>query len=215
MTEIQIVRNSLRETFGSYPQLIDQLDLFPDDFICNVISYSGELRWLSTLIVLIFARAYKAKNIIETGTLRRTDSPDGQSTKVFAEYVKLYGGKFYSVDISTEAISISKSEVGPTLLPYVNYVCEDSVGWLSRFNEQIDVLYLDSYDFDDKNPDPSQQHELAEIGAAFGKLNNPAVIALDDCDIPFEGKSRLGSQFLRDRGWKLLFDGYQRVFINP
>ncbi len=193
--------------------LVRAIKEFSPDFLNHIADYAGDLRRESLLIFLTLAKAIGAKTIVETGTIRVKDAPDGQSTKVFAEYARLTGAKVYSVDITPEHIETSKSELGD-LLPYVTYACEDSVTWLSRFNAPIDMLYLDSYDFEVDNPTASQQHELAEIGAAYGKLSTPGAVLLDDCALPFEGKGYLGTRFLQSRGWKMVFDGYQRLFIN-
>lgn len=196
------------------PHGIDEaLNQFPADFKERVSAYAGDLRRPSFMLTLALAKCMGVKYIVETGTIRTKDAPDGQSTRIFAEYARLTGAKFYSIDLNPNHIAMSKSEVGE-LLPYVEHICDDSVAWLSRCAWPIDLLYLDSYDFDFDNPGPSQRHELAEIGAAYGKIRQPAAILLDDCAVENEGKGYLGTRFLQDRGWKLVLDAYQRLFIN-
>jgi len=214
MTTAVQVPEALMALLQDFPKLRSRLAECPPPLVERILRYAGELRGFSMLVTILLAKSIGATRVVETGTLRRPDSPDGQSTKIFAEYARWVGGKFYSVDISSEAIAVSKQEVGEELLPYVQYVCEDSVSWLSRFQDSIDLLYLDSYDFDESDPGPAQWHELAELGAAYGKLSNPALILLDDCAVAFEGKGYLGTRFLKNRGWKLVLDGYQRLFFN-
>ena len=198
---------------ADFSVLTELVQGLPLDFAESITKRAGDLRKGSFLLALAMAKRIGAHTIVETGTIRFADSRDGYSTFLFAEYAHRFGAKFYSVDITPEHIEASKKALD-TLCTQVEYVCSDSVTWLSRFCAPIDLLYLDSYDFSFENPGPSQRHELAELGAAFGKVNNPGLILLDDCGVAHEGKGYLGTRFLQDRGWKLIFDGYQRLFIN-
>lgn len=148
--------------------------------------------------------------IVETGTYRGGGG-DGNSTLMFAHLARETGAMFYSVDITPECIERSKAMLGD-LSRHAIHVCGDSVVFLSTFNMGIDMLYLDSYDVDIANTLPAQIHQLAEIGAAYGKLNPGALIMLDDCRLPNGGKGALTSQFLQERGWKLIIDAYQKVY---
>jgi hypothetical protein len=76
----------------------------------------------------------------------------------------------------------------------------------------IDFLYLDSYDYDAKNPLACQIHQLAEVGAAYGILSDKAIILMDDAQLEGGGKARLATDFLLERGWKIVLDKYQRLF---
>lgn len=153
--------------------------------------------------------------IIETGTIRvpHFKDYDGASTLTFAKLAEATSSEFYSVDLSPQSIETSMAALGSEV-GLVHYNCCDSVGFLSSFSKPIDVLYLDSYDYFKENPLPSQIHQAAEIGAAYGKLSNDAVVLLDDCNIEGGGKGLLTDMFLKERGWKLVVDKYQKLFVR-
>ncbi|MBS0652645.1 MAG: class I SAM-dependent methyltransferase [Verrucomicrobia bacterium] len=155
------------------------------------------------------------KIIVETGTARNGNKNcigDGCSTVIWSDWAKLLGGYVYSVDIDPEALRQSKQACGCGL-SNVEFVCSDSVAYLHNFGNQIDFLYLDSYDYDFNNPDPSQQHHLKEIMAAYPYLNEQSVVLIDDCDLPGGGKGKLVIEYLLERGWKIAMSGYQVVMV--
>lgn len=150
--------------------------------------------------------------IVETGTYRGGGG-DGNSTLMFAHLARETGATFYSVDITPECIERSKAMLGD-LQRHAIHVCRDSIAFLSTFKMGIDLLYLDSFDVDVANTLPAQIHQLAETGAAYGKLNPGAVIMLDDCRLPNGGKGALTSKFLEDRGWKAVVNEYQKIYCR-
>ena len=85
---------------------------------------------------------------------------------------------------------------------------------LRRFCQPIGLLYLDSYDYSEKRVDACQRHQLAELGAAIGKLDiQGALVLIDDCDLPNGGKGRLSQAYLEDLGnWEKIHDGYQALW---
>ncbi len=95
----------------------------------------------------------------------------------------------FSVDISESHIAIAEKASTPaTFLENLHFILQDSVEFLGNFEGAIDFLYLDSYDYDEKNPGPPQQHCLNEIVAASCKLHDGSVVMIDDCNIPGGGK---------------------------
>lgn len=85
---------------------------------------------------------------------------------------------------------------------------------MSRFNRTVDFIYLDSYDFDEKNRLPSQIHHLKEIAAVCLRLNPKAIVLLDDSTLPCEGKCRFVSSFLVREGWKVVANVDRRLFVR-
>ena len=84
-------------------------------------------------------------NIIETGT----SAWGTNSTVLFDAYIRKYGGRFWSVDISKSTIERAR----PHVCPSTTLVHDDSVNFLSRWvasnpGIQAHVVYLDSYDMD-------------------------------------------------------------------
>jgi len=155
------------------------------------------------------------KTIVETGTSRYGGVHcigDGCSTLIFSDWAKENNATLYSVDIDRNALLHAKAALKPPI-EHVHFVHKDSVEFLKNFNRPIDFLYLDSYDFELDNPNPSQQHHLNEIKAAMPWLTENSIILIDDCDLPYGGKGKLVIEFLEDRGWKVLLEGYQVILV--
>lgn len=158
----------------------------------------------------------QTKVIVETGCLRQPGNwaGDGQSTLLFDSYAAAENAKFWSVDISAEAITAARDVVSPR----TQLVLGDSVRFLSVFNETIDVLYLDSFDLDKSNPFPAALHHLMELCAARSLLKSGSVVIVDDTweqNGGTVGKGQLVAKFMRQIGAKRLANGYQDVWLMP
>jgi Methyltransferase domain len=172
-----------------------------------------------------FASFDMAKNLIkqrqlytwvETGTSRNGSTNcigDGCSTMVYSDFLTELDGELYSVDIDANAINCAKQALRKAK-DRVHFFVSDSIAFLEYFDKPIDFLYLDSYDFDLNNPTPSQIHHLKEIEAAYDKLHDNSVVMIDDCRLPHGGKGKLIIDFLLQRGWKKVFDGYQVIMVK-
>lgn len=178
-------------------------------------------RYPTFICALQLIKERNLKTMIETGTSRCGDKNyegDGGSTIIFSEWAKDYKSEFYSVDINNDYLTQAKTAVQKhlgKLYPQIHFVCSDSIAFLQNFGKQIDFLYLDSYDFEENNPLPSQHHHLFEIHAAYPFLTENSVVMIDDCDLPHGGKGRLAIEYLTDRGWKILENRYQTILIFP
>ncbi|MEK7339953.1 MAG: class I SAM-dependent methyltransferase [Candidatus Rhabdochlamydia sp.] len=158
----------------------------------------------------------KLERIVETGTSRfggTNCAGDGCSSLIFTDYINNYGGKFYSVDIDKQALLNAQRDLKPDF-KNAYFICSDSIKFLHNFSEQIDFLYLDSYDFEVTNPLASQKHHLLEVQAAYPKLHKNSVIMIDDCMLPRGGKGKLAIDFLIKKGWKILIKGYQVILVQ-
>ncbi len=158
------------------------------------------------------------KTLVETGTSRKGDknlSGDGGSTLIFGEFAKENGALLYSVDI--DAGALLKAEVAckkREIHDHVMFVCQDSIQFLADFPHKIDFIYLDSYDYDPANPDPSQKHHLRELLAAWPAITEDTIILIDDCRLKNGGKGRLAIQYLLKNGWKIHRKKYQTLLIK-
>lgn len=153
---------------------------------------------------------------VETGTSRNGASNcigDGCSTIVYSDFLVDVPGELYSVDIDDNAINCARSALRLSK-EKVHFYTSDSIAFLRDFDRMIDFLYLDSYDFDLDNPTPSQVHHLKEIEAAYDKLHDQSVVMIDDCRLPHGGKGKLIIDYLIQRGWKKVFDGYQVIMVK-
>jgi hypothetical protein len=132
---------------------------------------------------LTFKELFKNMNgrsnlmILETGIA----SAGTQSTYLFNEYVKKYGGKFWSVDINKYLVDSHKGN----MCPATTLIHDDSVKFLSNWVKdnkdlQADVVYLDSYDLDFYNPHPSAMHGLNEYLALIPALKKNSLLLIDD-----------------------------------
>lgn len=185
---------------------------------------AGNTRQKSFRLAAEFIIRHKMRRIVETGCFRGQPAAttqahienrghDGQSTVIFALLARELGCVFDSYDKDPNHVARARELLSLFgLQDSANFHIGDSVIALSQRSEPIDFIYFDSFDHNPNNPLPCQLHQLAEVGAAHGKLQRPAGILLDDCKFATGGKAGLSDPFLRSRGWKLEFDGYQRLF---
>jgi predicted O-methyltransferase YrrM len=162
----------------------------------------------------LLAKATKRNaTIVEIGTSRDDNVGGGHSTFKFGEYLSREGGVLHSVDILQEAIDHS-IVAAADYLPWIEHHVSDSTVFLAGFNGTIDLLYLDGLDSTPGNEEIAATKQLEEIQAAFPRLAPRAVVLLDDAALPLEGKTRLSSVFLREHGFEMVEDRYQRLFVR-
>lgn len=182
------------------------------EYLAHRIS-SRNMRYQSFIMALDMLRDRHAKTLVETGTARSGDfNGDGGSTIIFGDWASRNNALLYSVDISQQHIDNARK----LTKDYVNsghlqLVCSDSVEFLVNFDAPIDFLYLDSFDYEWGNPKPSQEHHLKEVMAAYPYLHQESFIMIDDCTLPEGGKGKLVIEFLKEKGWKIVYDGYQVI----
>lgn len=154
--------------------------------------------------------------IVETGTLRAIDAwKDGQSARLFTEFVDAYGGDVRSVDLDADACATARK-----LLPSNNFsvTCSDSVIWLESLTdlEQVDLFYLDSWDVKWRDDTPSARHHLREFQIIEPYLRAGSIVAIDDNSRRLTGqrtgKGRMIVEYLDNKNIKPIFDGYQIIY---
>lgn len=149
--------------------------------------------------------------IVETGCARIEDNwaGDGLSTLIWADYVNTFGGKFYSVDIDPKCVEFAKSKLAPS--DRVELVCQDSLEFLKEFKQPIDLLYLDSMDFcTTGDPNPPQDHALAEAQIVSPILLSTSLMLIDDCGLIHGGKGgKVVPYLVNDGPWAIAQYGYQ------
>src|SRR5574343_374682 len=103
--------------------------------------------WTFQLALNLLSQQVDKAVIIETGCQRMDgDLGAGMSTSIFGEYVVRYGGRLITVDLIPQHLEICKQ----CTMPYssaIDYVLADSVDFLSKYEGQVDLLYLDSLDY--------------------------------------------------------------------
>jgi len=128
----------------------------------------------------LFEQMTKMKEpiILETGIA----SFGTNSTYLFNEYVRKYGGRFWSVDINKALVDAHKGN----MCPATELVCDDSVHFLKEWSTQnkvADVIYLDSYDLDFYNYEPSANHGLMEFKVIQPVIKENTLLLIDDTPI--------------------------------
>tara|TARA_B100000927_G_scaffold223225_1_gene183037 strand:+ start:722 stop:1462 length:741 start_codon:yes stop_codon:yes gene_type:complete len=162
-------------------------------------------------------------NILETGSAAHGT----KSSMLFACYVKIFGGRFDTVDTNPE-IKLYYSFIESS---NIEFHSEDSLKFINNLEEEyvasLDLIYLDSFDLDINNPSPSQNHGLNEFLSLNEKLKKGALIAIDDTPISYElfgntqknefdfipGKGRLVLDFLDKNPnlYQILYHNYSVV----
>lgn len=178
----------------------------------EILKLCGKERGQSFSMAVEHAVEREVKCIIETGTYRGSEC-DGESTVLFSRVANELGADFYSIDNSEKHIDLANQHLESLGLKGV-CALSDSIVFLSLFMSPIGMLYLDSYDYDANNPLAAQIHQVAELGAAWGKLTPHCVVLLDDCNLEGGGKGLLTSKLLIEHGFGLKYDSYQRLFVR-
>lgn len=164
-------------------------------------------------------RANGGKLIVETGCFWH--DPQGCSTLHLAELAQSVGGEFHSVDLNPEHVTISSELVNH--IPCARVCHQDSIDFLGSFDPWIrqkglgiDYLYLDAFDYEVTRPNLLGIFNVAELGAALGKMAEHSVILMDDWNRGNGDykKCALSKELLEWRGWKLIQSDYQLLFAR-
>lgn len=128
----------------------------------------------------LFEEMKELKNpyILESGIA----SAGTHSTYLFNEYVKKYGGFFWSVDINKQLVDRHRGN----MCPATQLICDDSVSFFtnwSKTHDTVDVIYLDSYDLDFYSPQPSANHGLAEYNSLIPVIKKNTLLLIDDTPV--------------------------------
>lgn len=116
--------------------------------------------------------------ILESGIA----SAGTNSTYLFNEYVRKYGGFFWSVDINQNLVNQHRGN----MCPATQLVCDDSVSFFKKWTKShdvVNVIYLDSYDLDFYDPTPSANHGLAEYKSLMPVIKKDTLLLIDDTPI--------------------------------
>lgn len=111
--------------------------------------------------------------IVETGC---STTHGTKSTLLWDSYSSMFGGNVISVDLNTNAVNIANAQTSNN----TSVINSDSLEFLPTIKNNIDFLYLDSYDLDFKNPIPSAEHHLKEFNCIKHLLHKGSIILIDD-----------------------------------
>lgn len=170
-------------------------------------------RWRTFQIAINWLLQTGGLTIVETGCIRSESYQDGASTRLFSDLAKKRDGlKFWSVDIEKRHIALARSIVG--IDDRTTLIVGNSVDFLKAFPHRIDLLYLDSFDYDRGNPGPAQRHVVEEFLAALPRLGPKACVLIDDNDPVGGGKGELAKGRLVENGFVCLLDHFQSCWVR-
>ena len=205
---------------------------FSSKFFAKMLQPAGPnnpVRDRATSLSMVFEILDEKKNkdffIVETGCMRADHGQlalgdDGASTYIFDDFINYYDGEVASVDINPDNVAHAQKMVSDKTQVY----CSDSVEFLWNIpsKRKIDLLYLDSFDFEPEDPIPSQKHHLKELTAVMKNLRKGSIIIVDDnlnapefewfTKIAQGGKAGFVKEFMKDVGAELLLDEYQIIW---
>lgn len=185
-------------------------------------------RQSSFQIMIDHLKTCKEPLIIETGCARPPHKEwgsedvsfkdEGFSTRIFDAYINQFDGELHSVDINPTHVEYAQSQVSDRAQVH----CSDSVEFLWQANQNlaeqdyfVDLLYLDSYDYEASDPWPSAEHHLKELAAILPRLRPGSLVAVDDNFIvngQRQGKGAYIYNFMKSIGKPLIHDGYQLIW---
>ena len=113
----------------------------------------------------------------ETGASQNWD--DGGVGVFFAKACELSNGEFYSVDISEDIVNKSIDFYSDMDLTPEHFI-QDSVEFLKQIPIVPNLVHLDSWDLDLKNPFPSALHGWNEFIAIEDKMPVGSILIVDD-----------------------------------
>ena len=156
-------------------------------------------------------------HIIETGTLRNPGNwKDGQSARLFTEFVDYHSGSVRSVDIDPVAVASARGAIASTQF---ESTCMDSVLYLATQLDldRVDLFYLDSYDVKWDNDHDSANHHLMEFQIIEPHLKPGALVVIDDNSKFLSTNNRTGkghyiADYLQAKGIFPVYDAYQIIY---
>jgi predicted O-methyltransferase YrrM len=140
------------------------------------------------------------------------------STLIWDAVANRTNGSVISVDLNPIAVSFASANVGPRTKVHKSdsvVFLRDLEADLIKSGKKIDLLYLDSYDFDADNPHPSSLHHIFELLSIKQALRPGTLVAVDD---NFEyngqwiGKGAYVAQWMANVNKKMVYRGYQWIW---
>lgn len=133
---------------------------------------------ITTLTQLLRENFYLDKiNCIETGASQ--NKADGAVGLYFSKLSELTKGEFISVDNSQDIVEKSKELYKEYEIKTYHHV-QDSVDFLNHTKFVSNLVHLDSWDLDLKNPFPSALHGWLEFQAIKDKMPVGSIVVIDD-----------------------------------
>jgi len=152
-----------------YNNINDSYEMFGNNGVGMHLNYLTFKELFKNMIYI------KEPIILESGIA----SAGTNSTYLFNEYVRKYGGRFWSVDTNDKLVNYHSRN----MCPATTLICDDSVSFFKycvKEHDKADVVYLDSYDLDWYNPHPASLHGLNEYLSLLPVLKKDSLLLIDD-----------------------------------
>ena len=181
----------------------------------NKYNHPKNIRFESFKFTLFEAKKRGLKTVVETGCARgktkfiffsKINWKDGMSTMIFSDYAKHVNGKLTTCDIEKKNIKNAKKFVKNNH-DFVDFIVDDSINFLSSFDQKIDLLYLDSLDGQFKE---ASKHQLQEIKVSLDKLHNNSLVLLDDKG----SKTNLSIDFMLSNNFRIINETQEQVLLS-
>jgi hypothetical protein len=143
--------------------------------------------------------------IVEAGCFRGNEG-DGDSTSFWGRT----GRRIISIDNHPTSLTRARNRCGGN--PNYTFIFGDSVAELSKLNERVALVYLDTLSPGNVGLVESQTHQVAEIGAVWSCLHPGSVVLLDDADCENGSKTALTEVYLKFRKAKPVMREYQAIY---
>jgi len=171
---------------------------------------TGRNNSFKKVLQILFEEYDRPITIVESGCIRTNSDTgkfgDGWSTYNWEYFAKKTNSNVYVVDINESHIITSKEIVPESI--YVTHKLQDSVEYLKTFEHDIDLLFLDSYDYcgDEENIKKCHNHSLNELKAAWNKLKPKCYVLFDDVfNSEWDGKGKLSIPYLLENGFEIVY----------
>lgn len=210
--------SSFKKIEDKQKNLFDKYVL-PNNHLVNTKPVTGRNASFDSVIENLKQEFEHPITIVETGCIRNTTNEsklgDGWSTLNWEYYCRNTDSKVYVVDINHNHLSTSKKIVPES--NWVKYHEGDSITFLKNFDNKIDFLFLDSYDYtgDEENIKKCHEHSLNELKAAWDKLNQKCFILIDDVfNDAWDGKGKLSIPYLLSNNFEIVHFKDCQLFLK-
>ncbi len=197
-----------------YSNYIDYFDNIFKPLLQRDPTYRDRYFGFRKIFSYLIAKGQSSYTIIETGGIRdKGNWSDGQSSLLFYDFLKKFSGELTTIDVNP-SVEVNYRTWLPTIGNVkVNVYILDGAVALSRVDEKVDLLYLDSFDIEHDNPEPSMQHHLKEFTNSKNIIEKSKnlLVAVDD-NFGKYGKGRYVLDWAIKNEKEILHDGYQVIF---
>lgn len=183
----------------------------------------GRVSFFDEILKLMTQRDENDHTIVEIGMTRTIDNweGDGYSTPLFAWFINKYGGRLISIDILPEAVTTCSNIIKSYDIPFDNIflISGDGLSFFDNFNFEIDLLYLDAWDWHDPEEEKidSEKKHLLCFQKAEKYLKSGGYIMIDDIfdTKTWKGKGKQLIPYLLENNYKQILTGYICAFEKP